>query len=409
MADRSEDRSSQEATSVNSINGIAWPASPDDIWVAVVGQTGVGKTTFISHCIGQPMPEDGSGLSSCTIGVGLYPMKHNGKTIQLVDTPGFDDTTRSDAEILQELAFWLGKSYEHGIRLSGIIYLHRISDERVKGSTLRALNAFKAICGEENYSGIVLASTRWDQAEPEKAGARQEELCTDDILWGDMVKGGAFPTAVFDWREFARLVLNYFVWKQKKMTFLIQRQMVLEGKLIHETDAGKILYDDHINETKTLDSEIAGELEELKRARSKFYDQKQNAAREAIERLKKDRNIRQERMQSLEVDMKCLDRKWGKKIHETLEEVKPALEKTGLPRTLLEDRLKELREGSVSTSSGPSVCSEEPRELNPDKNGVQIVRRDKHSHHPSVTTMSTIVGTGLALGQFVAMLACTVM
>ena len=339
----------------------------------------------------------------------MYPIKYNGRTVQLIDTPGFDDTKRSDAEILQELAFWLGKSYEHGIRLSGIIYLHRISDERVRGSTLRALNAFKAMCGKENYSGIILATTRWDQVEPEKAGARQEELCTDDILWGDMVRGGAFPTAIFDWKEFARLVLNYFVWKQKTMTLSIQQQMILEGKQIYETDAGNILYDNHISETKALDSEIAGELEELKRAHSKFHDKRQHEAREAIERLKKDRNMRQERVRSLEVDMKYLDKEWGKKIHEAFENAKKVPERADLPGNLLEGRLNELRTGPVLISSEPSTCDEEPQESKPGRNSVQIMRRDKHGRRPGVTTMSTVVGTGLALGQFVAMLACTVM
>jgi hypothetical protein len=94
--------------------------SPDDIFIAVMGMTGAGKTRFVTNCTGQPIPELQS-LESCknlslcyntwfiadhliegTMGLTMHTMSVPGfeKRICLIDTPGFDDTNRSDADIL---------------------------------------------------------------------------------------------------------------------------------------------------------------------------------------------------------------------------------------------------------------------------------------------------------------------
>ena len=81
----------------------------------------------------------------------------------LIDTPGIDDTRRGDTEVLEDVAFYLSKIYEQDIKLAGIIYLHRITDVRISGSSLRNLKIFKALCVEEKnvFKHVVLATTMW--------------------------------------------------------------------------------------------------------------------------------------------------------------------------------------------------------------------------------------------------------
>jgi hypothetical protein len=55
----------------------------------------------------------------------------NGKKIFLVNTPGFDNTYRSDTDILREIADWLAQAHQFRVRFTGIIYLHRIIDVRI--------------------------------------------------------------------------------------------------------------------------------------------------------------------------------------------------------------------------------------------------------------------------------------
>jgi len=72
-----------------------------------------------------------------------------GDRLVLVDTPGFDDTNKSDLEILQMISNWLQNVYEKRIKLAGIIYLHRITDNRMAGTPHRNLRMFGQLCGDQ--------------------------------------------------------------------------------------------------------------------------------------------------------------------------------------------------------------------------------------------------------------------
>ena len=48
------------------------------------------------------------GLESCTAGVGLADkFTLDGRSVILIDTPGFNDTTKSDSDILEMIAAFL--------------------------------------------------------------------------------------------------------------------------------------------------------------------------------------------------------------------------------------------------------------------------------------------------------------
>jgi hypothetical protein len=101
------------------------------------------------------------------------------QTVYLIDTPGFDDTHRSDAKVLREIAAWLTHSYSHKndkILLNGIIYLHRISDSRMKGSAKKNLLMFEKLCGEDALKKVILVTTMWDKVPLDEAEAREKQL-----------------------------------------------------------------------------------------------------------------------------------------------------------------------------------------------------------------------------------------
>lgn len=75
-----------------------------------------------------------------------------------IDTPGSDDTNLSDVQVLQNIAHWLSMSFKSGVKLSGIIYLRRITDPRMTGSIRRNLLMFKKLCGEDSFSSVILAT-----------------------------------------------------------------------------------------------------------------------------------------------------------------------------------------------------------------------------------------------------------
>lgn len=69
-----------------------------DMFLAVLGVTGAGKSTFISKCTDKEV-SIGHNLQACTQEVGVFLCKHRGVNVYLIDTPGFDDTDRSDTEV----------------------------------------------------------------------------------------------------------------------------------------------------------------------------------------------------------------------------------------------------------------------------------------------------------------------
>ncbi|KAH9205376.1 P-loop containing nucleoside triphosphate hydrolase protein [Leptodontidium sp. 2 PMI_412] len=128
------------------------------IVIAVFGQTGTGKTSFIKAVTGKDL-QIGHSLTSCTEDVLAVPCRIDNENVMLVDTPGFSDTNFSDTEILRRIAAWMKDTYDDGFLLSGIIYLHRIIDPRMEGPSLKNLRMMKKLCGANSLSNVVLATT----------------------------------------------------------------------------------------------------------------------------------------------------------------------------------------------------------------------------------------------------------
>ncbi|KAI5801665.1 hypothetical protein DFH27DRAFT_465989, partial [Peziza echinospora] len=83
----------------------------------------------------------------------------NDVKVVLIDTPGFNDTGRSEAGILKELTTWLQVAYMRKIKLSGIIYFHKITETRMEGSALRNLKVFQTRCGDQSLKNVILITT----------------------------------------------------------------------------------------------------------------------------------------------------------------------------------------------------------------------------------------------------------
>lgn len=120
---------------------------------------------------------------------GVYSYFHNGKTVCLIDTPGFDDTNRSDTDILKDIAFYLSSIYSKKVKLAGIIYLHRITDVRMTGSSYKNLRMLEKLCGDGAMSKVVLVTTMWNLlgrpgSDHTVAVGEQREAMLKDKFWG---------------------------------------------------------------------------------------------------------------------------------------------------------------------------------------------------------------------------------
>ncbi|KAG7425602.1 hypothetical protein Forpi1262_v013401 [Fusarium oxysporum f. sp. raphani] len=113
-----------------------------DILIAIMEMAGSGKSTSILLCTGQDVPV-GHDLQAYT-------------------------------EVLKEIALCLTKTYEDNIKLSGILYLHRITDRRMGGSAKKNLMMFRKLCGKDSLMNVILVTTMWE-----------------DDFWGALVEEGA--------------------------------------------------------------------------------------------------------------------------------------------------------------------------------------------------------------------------
>ena len=81
----------------------------------------------------------------------------------IIDTPGFEDARRSNTNVLKNIVIYLCAMQTRQIMLSGIIYLHRITDDRVVGTSMRSLRMLQNLIGTHRMANVLLVSTRWEE------------------------------------------------------------------------------------------------------------------------------------------------------------------------------------------------------------------------------------------------------
>ncbi|KAF9032998.1 hypothetical protein BJ165DRAFT_1534878 [Panaeolus papilionaceus] len=171
-----------------------------DILIAVMGSTGVGKTTFIRSLTTTFDENCGHhGLDAGTKDVKAYEidLPDLEDHLVLVDTPGFDDPTRPNWEVLEEIAKWMEETYKKGRLLNGLIYLHRITDIRFDSGASSTLSIFRKLYGGKGYQRLALVTTMWNDVQENRWNefeTKETELKT--IAWGSFLQRQAKEAAL---------------------------------------------------------------------------------------------------------------------------------------------------------------------------------------------------------------------
>ncbi|KAG6379451.1 P-loop containing nucleoside triphosphate hydrolase protein [Boletus reticuloceps] len=198
--------------------------APKPIYIAVLGLTGSGKTTFV-NLVSESSLGVGRGLESCTSEVQASNRFNVGeREVVLIDTPGFGDTTLADSDIWKIIAASFVTSYRAGIHFTGVIYMQRISDVKVSGSSQQSFRMFQELCGEETYPNVLLVTSMWDTVTPEVGTSRDQELATKDIFFKPVLEKGAKMMRHDNTRESALGIIRNLVDKPR-VTLRIQREL----------------------------------------------------------------------------------------------------------------------------------------------------------------------------------------
>lgn len=210
--------------------------------LSLTGPTGAGKTTFINRLCGQKL-QVGTSLMSCTDKVQTAQCEVDGQRITLIDTPGFDDTFKSQADILRDIADFLEHTYQSKRKLAGVIYMHRISDTRVGGIARENFRLFTRICGGHAMQNVMIVTTMWEGVSELVGKDRETELAGKAIFFKDAIDDGARMKRHYDNKQSAQEIIRQFLDRDAQV-LLMQKEIVDEHKMLPQTSAGLELHNE---------------------------------------------------------------------------------------------------------------------------------------------------------------------
>jgi len=208
----------------------------DQAFIALLGETGSGKTTFVNRAIENDAFLVGNGLRSCTSEIQVSPeFAVDGHPVFLIDTPGFNDTVMEDVEVLEKISAFLATVYQTNVKLAGIIYFHRISDERWRKSDTRSFGWLKGICGERTLRNVVLMTNMWGNVDPIVGAAREQQLAAEFVK--PALDQGARFLRHYNTTESAHDIIREIL-KNRRTALQVQEELVDEGREFDQTTLG---------------------------------------------------------------------------------------------------------------------------------------------------------------------------
>jgi hypothetical protein len=188
------------------------------------------------------------------------------------------------------LVDWLVSTYKCGQKLSGILYLHRITDTRMRGSAMRNLKMFRQLIGDDFYKNLTLGTTCWSLVPAAVGSEREKELKTDSGFWKTMIAGGARAVQMPDDATEAR-DLVYSMASHYPIALQAQRDVVDLGISFANLAVTKTVK----YELEQVQKERAAERERLKEERNSRLAREAKALQRELTRVR----ARHEKMQHL--------------------------------------------------------------------------------------------------------------
>lgn len=215
----------------------------------------------------------------------------------MIDTPGFDDTERSDTEILTEMSRLLALQYEIGIKLKGVIFLHRITDVRMQGTSMKTLQICRKICGTDALKNVILVTTRWDDVDRALGARREEELRSE--FWKFMLDFGSTMMRYHGDQDSAVAIVSQLLHKETVVLDL-QREIVDQGRKLSDTGAGALVNED----IEKIKAKCEQELRDLAQLRNDLMQDSANLKVQMQQEIETERK-KLELLQSRQMEQKA--------------------------------------------------------------------------------------------------------
>jgi hypothetical protein len=182
--------------------------------------------------------------------------------------------------------------YEHGYKLTGVIYIHRISDIRFTGIAGRNFKMFRELCGDSTLKNVILVTNMWGDVPQDVGEAREEELTTN--FFKSALDKGAQLARNHNTIQSVHDIIRRII-KNRPAVLQIQRELVDEGKNITDTAAGEAINKElseyirrHRAEMKALQEEMAQALKDKDEETRQELEEETRKLQAQIDRAKTD-------------------------------------------------------------------------------------------------------------------------
>lgn len=163
-------------------------------------------------------------------------LEDNKTTIELYDTPGFDDSDSEDQKLFEDLARWLAQSQNQRTYLNGVILMQSITSTRVADSERQKLQLFKEIVGPGNYDKVAIVTTMWDSFS--KPRGEKNEQNRSSGVWKDMMDAQAKIIRFHNTEESAAEIVQHFT-SSLPQQLLLQKELYENHGWLGKTSAGR--------------------------------------------------------------------------------------------------------------------------------------------------------------------------
>jgi hypothetical protein len=126
--------------------------------------------------------------------------------------------------------------YENGSKLAGIIYVHRISDERFTGIHCRQYRMFRQLCGDTTLENVVFVMNIREEVSEDVREAREKDLATNILK--PVLDKGAQLACHHNTTQSAHDIIRR-IRKNEPTALRIQSEIIDEHKDMTDTAAGE--------------------------------------------------------------------------------------------------------------------------------------------------------------------------
>ncbi|KAG5636062.1 hypothetical protein H0H81_009233 [Sphagnurus paluster] len=181
--------------------------------------------------------------------------------------------------------------------LSGVIYMHRILDNRMGGISSRNFKMFRNLCGDKTLENVAIVTNMWAGVDLHIGEAREKELASKDMFFKPVLDKGAKLVRHDHTLESAHNIIRSF-FNQVPQALQIQQELD-SGMDISQTSAGRELDRDLMELITQHRKDIQAIIEEMKEA-SYLRDE------QARQELAQDREKLQEEVKRIQADSENL-------------------------------------------------------------------------------------------------------